>query len=741
VDYHDDPSIEKQPPLPPEYFNPAQFQHALAHDNIFVGIAAYHDRFCATTLHELFSKARNPHRVYVGLAEQEFPGYTSLPAKDCVVDYCAMAKSKLENPPVDFQCPFLDHISVLKLDARKSRGPCPARAHVENIRVQHHGNATFCLQIDSHSKVWNEWDYYLIREWYMAENEYAILTTYVPDVRLMNINLNSRNEVPVLCKTRSGKGGIPRNQQATSAIELLRPLLGCLWGGGFSFSKCHAWDAVPYDPFLVEVFDGEEFSMAARFWTHGYDMYSPSRNYIFHNYHDTQDIKWQATRHEFDAGYARLMDLLGYISDDEKTQLPEDLASLNQYGFGDKRSFGEYLGYCGFVRDQETRAIVHEHESCGRMAWYPWGNQSWTFVNKMPPALSIPLLVEVFEGEEISMAARNFEVGLDFGVLENSGSGAMAAPAAIPALDIQGCSVEAYAHFQAGAIAVVKRGNCTFAAKVRAAENVGAVGALIFDNEPAEMAPRGTLDIGVLSNIPAFVLTQEKGLEIVNFLNKGLSVELHLAAHTALEKDPPHEQRQYFKVTKEKTGTVRPLHEKVQLAGSAYQHLIRDMLKIESRESESRKRVQDRSLELGRADYHKNQIKPKRVKAMKPTQGERVEGVTRSVHGKEHDSSSSSNEGQRDTGLGTEAQTGNLHIGVKSTHRADFNVASQIELESCGKVPSSTQMQTGEGAAVVADGLTRPSIALCYVLCTVVLQVCLLRSMKGGSPNPSDPRA
>lgn len=98
--------------------------------------------------------------------------------------------------------------------------------------------------------------------------------------------------------------GMIRNQQATSAVHLERPLLSPLWAAGFSFSKCHAeikvflrnrmdntiaWtrllhrpprtvmndetagriaplhsSQVPNDPSLPRIFDGEEFSKYAR---------------------------------------------------------------------------------------------------------------------------------------------------------------------------------------------------------------------------------------------------------------------------------------------------------------------------------------------------------------------------------------------------------------------------------------------------------------------------------------------
>ena len=35
------------------------------------------------------------------------------------------------------------------------------------------------------------------------------------------------------------------------------------------------------DPHTPGIFDGEEFNRAARFWTYGYDIYTPNRGTIF----------------------------------------------------------------------------------------------------------------------------------------------------------------------------------------------------------------------------------------------------------------------------------------------------------------------------------------------------------------------------------------------------------------------------------------------------------------------------
>ena len=61
-------------------------------------------------------------------------------------------------------------------------------------------------------------------------------------------------------------------------------LCAAMWGAGLSFHRCHAEINVPVDPYLDNVFDGEEGSRGIRFFTHGYDVYSPHRVLVTHDY-------------------------------------------------------------------------------------------------------------------------------------------------------------------------------------------------------------------------------------------------------------------------------------------------------------------------------------------------------------------------------------------------------------------------------------------------------------------------
>jgi Glycosyltransferase (GlcNAc) len=46
---------------------------------------------------------------------------------------------------------------------------------------------------------------------------------------------------------------------------------------------------VPYDPYLPNVFNGEELSRGIRFFTHGYDMYTPDQVLAMHDYNGHQN--------------------------------------------------------------------------------------------------------------------------------------------------------------------------------------------------------------------------------------------------------------------------------------------------------------------------------------------------------------------------------------------------------------------------------------------------------------------
>eukprot|EP00494_Astrolonche_serrata_P023103 UN23360 len=194
---------------------------------------------------------------------------------------CALFQGKdaKEKPDPDGECPNKENVKIIRLTVKEASGPNVARSLAQTMME----DEEFCLTVDAHTIVMQEWDVEILKEWGSADNEMAILTTYVGIPELVGTNVAGRKEVPHLCEGRFD-GEFPRNIRATAAHWLEKPILAPLWGAGLSFSKCHAEINSPYDPHLKQIWTGEEFSRGARFYTKGYDLYTPTRPIIAHDY-------------------------------------------------------------------------------------------------------------------------------------------------------------------------------------------------------------------------------------------------------------------------------------------------------------------------------------------------------------------------------------------------------------------------------------------------------------------------
>ena len=175
------------------------------------------------------------------------------------------------------------------------------------------------MQTDSHMDFSDNFDVDLIDMFHKTENDYAVLSTYVTDIAENN---KDPTNVPNLCmvqftssirnwatkecnhlrKPKLTNGTclcvksfevqtiicIRCHQLMTNSITNLfycvSNLCAAMWGAGLSFHRCHAEINVPVDPYLDNVFDGEEGSRGIRFFTHGYDVYSPHRVLVTHDY-------------------------------------------------------------------------------------------------------------------------------------------------------------------------------------------------------------------------------------------------------------------------------------------------------------------------------------------------------------------------------------------------------------------------------------------------------------------------
>jgi len=290
--------------------------------SIFVSIANYRDSECPATLEDLFAKADEPSRVTVGVLYQVIPGED---------DDCTLL------PPAVPHAQLRTH----SMHANESRGVCWAR---NMIQTELWGGEDYYLQIDSHMRFMPGWDTRLLDMHARCGAPLAVLSTY--PAPYTPPNQLGEPVVPVLVpKHFDGHGilGLLGRPLAPGDIPP-EPLPNAFIAAGFLFGPGSMVEDVPYDPHIY--FGGEESTLAARLWTHGYDLFSPNEHLIYHDYTTTRARPRHWTDHR-DWGelsrrsVARVRHLLGRQPSDDV----QALVDLDRYGFGTVRSLEEYQRY------------------------------------------------------------------------------------------------------------------------------------------------------------------------------------------------------------------------------------------------------------------------------------------------------------------------------------------------------------------------------------------------------------
>jgi hypothetical protein len=362
-------------------------------------VASFRDQLCPRTLHNAFSRADNPKRIFIRVIEQTLAGSELVDDAGCFQRYCSDFNTNCQE--------FEQQVRTVHIDATKAKGPTDARSKLSlmiNWDYVHRADPTmldfqkvelqdFCMQTDSHMDFSDNYDTELIYMHHRTENDYAVLSTYVADISQNNQDVRV---VPNLCMVEFRS--TIRNWGTKECRDLKRPkLTNAMWGAGLSFHRCHAEIVVPVDPFLDDVFDGEEGSRGIRFFTHGYDVYTPDRVLVTHDYtkhqsnpvvhswganlrgkNDKRRDSWKFTE-AVDAarsslkilGTTRVNMLLGVTSPNFSFETDaEEIENIRsgRFGLGTKRSLEQAVDFTGInLRDRKMAA-----NKCGNLVWVPF---------------------------------------------------------------------------------------------------------------------------------------------------------------------------------------------------------------------------------------------------------------------------------------------------------------------------------------------------------------------------------
>ncbi|TDH74114.1 hypothetical protein CCR75_000026 [Bremia lactucae] len=363
--YKLDPSVQHIPVdpndqrlRPPPAMIPATFL-------IHIGSSVFRDGVrCGKTIFTALKRAVKPDRFRFGIVEQLLDTDPK-----CLDEYCKLAAIEW---PQDTECRYKNFIQVNPRPAAEASG-CTTARHLQQQMIQ---DEEFCLQVDGHSIFTNGWDEIMLNEWKRIDNEMAILSVYPHDLHDFvkeNGDNNAPDWIPHLCTIVKGGNGLARIGSASIIHGSKFPQLSALWGGGLSFGKCHAERNVPIDSHTPWLWDGEEFVRAANFWTHGYDIYSPSRlgTVMYHNYSAKPANFWKSSVDpavkalNTERSHNRVRLQLGI---DFKGQV--DASELDKYQFGSARSLHEFFQFAKVRLD----GFMNETNSCQQLHWVPYSN-------------------------------------------------------------------------------------------------------------------------------------------------------------------------------------------------------------------------------------------------------------------------------------------------------------------------------------------------------------------------------
>ena len=163
--------------------------------------------------------------------------------------------------------------------------------------------------------------------------------------------------------------------ESSVAQNLSKPkLTNGVWSSAMSFSKCHAELKVPVDPHAPNVFDGDEFNRAVRFWTYGYDVYTPNRVVIAHDYQreNPRALEWRkddsaSWNSVLNKSHARLRTIAG-MPGGEENESKALRFQKSKFGLGDRRSLEQFVAFSGI--DTAISEFPFDGKSrCGNLQW------------------------------------------------------------------------------------------------------------------------------------------------------------------------------------------------------------------------------------------------------------------------------------------------------------------------------------------------------------------------------------
>ena len=289
-------------------------------NTIFVSIACFMDEDIVNTIDDCLKKAKYPEKICFGVCLQYDPEDNFF--------------SKYDNHP---------RVKIKRMHWKEARGPTFARYYCTQLVT----DEEYFLQIDCHSRFFQDWDEIAIQCILECNDESAILTNFPIPISKMDAHLTHPSNISTPSFQHLSKENIKLGSVTCSLSSCHRKtyyLSAALLFGPTQFVK-----EVPYDPHLVYSYQNiEQQFYAVRLFSHDWNLYAPSKHILATTYEKTSHFDKNAQRvfapsnvEKGKQSWKRTLYQYGLISIDE---VPEELRTdITQYGLGNNRSLEDYF--------------------------------------------------------------------------------------------------------------------------------------------------------------------------------------------------------------------------------------------------------------------------------------------------------------------------------------------------------------------------------------------------------------
>jgi glycosyltransferase involved in cell wall biosynthesis len=319
--------------------------------SIFIQIASYRDPQLIPTLRDCIKNAKNPEKLVFGICWQHNETETL---------------EEFKNDP---------RFKIVDVPYLESKGVCWARNKVQQL----YSGEKYTLQIDSHMRFAPNWDETLIKmikQLQKKGHKKPLLTGYVSSFDPEN-DPAERIQQPwrMVFDRFIPEGAVFFLPETIPNWESLNePIPARFYSAHFCFTLGEFSKEVQHNPEYY--FHGEEISIAARAYTHGYDLFHPHSVVIWHEYtrkgrtKQWDDDKQWGERNK----HSHLTNRKLFGMDGEKQEGHD-----GKYGFGKARTLRDYEEYSGLLFSERSvqqytldknNAPNPSIESCG-------GEENW----------------------------------------------------------------------------------------------------------------------------------------------------------------------------------------------------------------------------------------------------------------------------------------------------------------------------------------------------------------------------